>query len=159
MVQALLFLFFLFKVCWEKKKKNTNISIFSTTSTYLKQTFVCFFSFFFYEPFPYTTMPLGVSDCSYHYPLSLYHQSHSPKDEVTAVGSNLYGGILVRLRCHLSCFDSPKVFKSFQKDCGQSWLGQVLRGWKGLIKPSGESLISLLCHATVPDGRSHANRC
>merc|ERR1712175_55361 len=37
----------LFKVCWEKKKKNTNISIFATTPTYLKQTFVCFFSSFF----------------------------------------------------------------------------------------------------------------
>ena len=35
-----------------KKEKNTNISIFSTTPTYLKHTFVCFFSFFFYEPFP-----------------------------------------------------------------------------------------------------------
>merc|ERR1711989_263929 len=43
----------LFKVCWEKKKKNTNISIFLTTPTYLKQTFVCLFFFFFYEPFPY----------------------------------------------------------------------------------------------------------
>merc|ERR1711954_311660 len=37
----------LFKVCWGKKKKNTNISIFSTTPTYLKQTFVCFFLLFF----------------------------------------------------------------------------------------------------------------
>ena len=27
----------------KKEKKNTNISIFSTTPTYLKQTFVCFF--------------------------------------------------------------------------------------------------------------------
>ena len=29
-----------------KNKKNTNISIFTTTPTYLKQTFVCFFFFF-----------------------------------------------------------------------------------------------------------------
>ena len=36
----------------KKKKKNTNISIFSTTPTYLKQTFVCFFSFFFLWTFP-----------------------------------------------------------------------------------------------------------
>ena len=43
----------LFKVCWEKKKKNTNISIFSTTPTYLKQTFVCFFFFFFLWTFPW----------------------------------------------------------------------------------------------------------
>ena len=51
--------------------------------------------------------------------------------------------------------DGDKMFKDLRKGLE----GQVVRGWKGLIKPSGESLISLLCHATVPDGRSHANRC
>ena len=47
-----------------------------------------------------------------------------------------------------------KMFKDLRKGLE----GQVVRGWKGLIKPSGESLISLFCHATVPDGPSHANR-
>ena len=32
------------KYVGKKKKKNTNISIFSTTPTYLKQTFVCLFA-------------------------------------------------------------------------------------------------------------------
>ena len=36
------------KYVGKKKKKNTNISIFSTTPTYLKQTFVCLFFFFFF---------------------------------------------------------------------------------------------------------------
>ena len=39
-----------------KKEKNTNISIFWTTPTYLKQTFVCFF-------FPFFSMNLSLILC------------------------------------------------------------------------------------------------
>ena len=42
--------------------------------------------------------------------------------------------------------DGDKMFKDLRKGLE----GQVVRGWKGLIKPSGRALISLFCHATYP---------